>query len=100
MHSLQPSSARKMPTRMGLEVRYERSFLLDLKRLTPTVRKNIQQFVFNDFFRLSQLQDLPEFRQLGSSQIYYRFTLAEHLVSLERTGQIVKFLRVIRKPDL
>lgn len=100
MHSVQPSPARKALTQMGLEVRYERSFLLDLKRLEPTAKQEIQQFALDDFFQLSQLQDLPEFRQLGASKIYYRFTLAGHLVSLERMGQIVKFLRVIRKPDL
>ncbi len=82
------------------EVRYERSFLLDIKRLEPAVRRQIQQFVFEDFYQTTQLQELPEFRQLGSSEIYYRFTLDRYLVSLEVTGQIVKFLRVIRKPDL
>ncbi len=100
MHSVSQSSARKMLARTGLEVRYERSFLIDLKRLEPTAKQEIQRFVLDDFFQLSQLQDLPEFRQLGASKIYYRFTLAGHLVSLERMGQIVKFLWVIRKPDL
>jgi hypothetical protein len=84
---------------MGLEVRYERSFLIDLKNLDQASRQPIQIFVFEDFFKLHQLQDLPEFRQLGSSGIFYRFTLENCLVSLEIMGQIVKFLRVLPKPD-
>jgi hypothetical protein len=84
---------------MGLEVRYERSFLIDLKNLNRAARQPIQTFVFEDFFKLNQLQDLPEFRQLGSSGIFYRFTLENCLVSLEIMGQIVKFLRVLPKPE-
>ncbi|MGA7936991.1 MAG: cytotoxic translational repressor of toxin-antitoxin stability system [Kovacikia sp.] len=99
MHSAKRPSPRKC-TATGLEVRYERSFLVDLTHLNRTVRKPIQTFVFEDFFKLNQLHDLPEFRQLGSSGIVYRFTLENCLISLEIMGQIVKFLRVLTKPEL
>jgi len=85
---------------MGLEVRYERSFLLDLKRLEKTSMKEIHAFVFEDFFKINQLQDLSEFRQLGSSGMLYRFTVGKCLISLEMIGRIVKFLRVLPKPEL
>ncbi|WP_421658019.1 cytotoxic translational repressor of toxin-antitoxin stability system [Leptothermofonsia sp. ETS-13] len=100
MQVTRQSSTQKTRAAFRYEVRYKRSFLLDVKRLEPAARKQIQQFVFEDFYQTTQLQELPEFRQLGSSKIYYRFTLDRYLVSLEVTGQIVKFLRVIRKPDL
>lgn len=95
----QPAFQKKQPP-FRYEVRYERSFLIDLKRIEPATKLEIQQYVFEDFFKISQLQELPELRQLGSSEIYYRFTLDRYLISLEVTGHIVKFLRVIRKPDL
>lgn len=88
---LQPSS---------LEVRYERAFLLDLKSLEASTYQKIQQFVFNDFFQIGRFQDLPELRCLGTSDIFYRFTLENYLVSLEITGQITKFLRILPKPDI
>lgn len=85
----------------ALEVRYERSFITDLKLIsTRDVRDRIRQFVFSDFFETKHLQYLPDFRPMGTSQIFYRFTLEEHLICIEVTGQIIKFVRVLPKPAL
>lgn len=91
--------ARRAHASTGLEIRYERSFLLDLKQLEPAARQQIYRFVFDEFYTVPQLYDLPEFRQLRSSAIFYRFTFDRYLIGLEMTGQIVKFLRVLPKPD-
>jgi hypothetical protein len=84
----------------NLEVRYERAFLLDLKSLEASTYQRFQAVVFADFCNLARFQELPEFRRLGTSDIFYRFTLENYLVSLEITGQIVKFLRILPKPDV
>ena len=85
----------------ALEVRYERSFITDLKLIsTSIVRDRIRQFVFSDFFETKHLQYLPDFRPMGATQIFYRFTLEEHLICIEVTGQIIKFVRVLPKPDV
>jgi hypothetical protein len=91
---------RKLHTPAGYEIRYERSFLVDLKNLEPAAFQQIQRFVFHDFHGSLPMHELSEFRQISSSEIFYRFTLDRYLVSLEITGQIVKFLRVLPKPDL
>jgi mRNA-degrading endonuclease RelE of RelBE toxin-antitoxin system len=83
-----------------VEVLYERSFVQDLKHLKPAASEKIQQFVFSDFFETTHLQVLPEFRQLGNSKIFYRFTWENHLISIEVTGQIIKFIRVLPKPPV
>lgn len=85
-----------LPSR--LEVRYDRAFLIDLKSLETAALQRLQQFVFEDFFKTNQLQDLPEFQPLGMSEIFYRFTIDRYLISLEVTGQIIKFLRILPKP--
>jgi hypothetical protein len=85
---------------LKLEIRYERSFLLDLKELEPMVYRRVYQFVFVEFLQLTQLQDLPELRQMGSRTIFYRFTLDHHFVGIEVTGQIIKFLRILPKPNV
>ncbi len=87
-------------TLLGLEVRYERLFLLDLQHLEPVAYRYVKQFAFEEFPKISRLQDLPNFRQLGSSGIFYRFTLDRHFVTLEVTGHIVKFLRVLPIPEI
>lgn len=85
----------------ALEVRYERSFITDLKLIsTSKVRDRIRKFVFSDFFETKHLQYLPDFRPMGATQIFYRFTLEEHLICIEVTGQIIKFVRVLPKPDV
>lgn len=96
----QQTPTRRMHTPQGLEIRYERGFLRDLKQLEPAAADQLRKFVFEDFYQINQLQELPEFRQLGSSGIFYRFTLEQYLVSLEITGQIVKFLRLLPKPKI
>ena len=95
-----PPTTRTRPATLGLEVRYERSFLLDLQLLDPSTFRYIKQFVFDEFPNLGQLHTLPDFRQLGQSGIFYRFTLDRYLVTLEMTGHLVKFLRVLPIPEL
>lgn len=87
-----------LPSR--LEVRYDRTFLIDLKSLESSAFQKVQQFVFGKFFQVDRLQDLHEFQTLGSSEILYRFTLDSYLISIEITGQIVKFLRILPKPNI
>lgn len=99
MNLMKPAFPVRRPIPLGMEVRYERSFLLDLKQLEPGSLGSIQQFVFEDFSKISNLQELPAFRQIGSSGIFYRFTLDRYFVGMEVTGQIVKFLRVIPIPS-
>lgn len=96
----QQTPIRRMHLPQGLEIRYERAFLRDLKHIEPAAAYQLQKFVFEDFYLINQLQELPEFRQLGSSGIFYRFTLEQYLISLEITGQIVKFLRLLPKPKI
>ena len=83
-----------------LEVRYDRTFLLDLKSLESSAFQRVQQFVFGEFFQTSQLHDLHEFQTLGSSGILYRFTIETYLISIEITGQSIKFLRILPKPSI
>jgi hypothetical protein len=83
-----------------VEVLYERSFIQDLRVLKPHVADSIEQFVFSDFFETTHLQVLPEFRALENSEIFYRFTWENHLISIEVTGQIIKFIRVLPKPPV
>lgn len=83
-----------------LEVRYDRAFLIDLKSLEAATMQKMYSFVFEGFFRTNQLQDLPEFQVLENSEIWYRFTIDHFLISIEVTGQIVKFLRILPKPNV
>ncbi|MBW4523801.1 MAG: cytotoxic translational repressor of toxin-antitoxin stability system [Phormidium tanganyikae FI6-MK23] len=81
-----------------LEVRYDRAFLIDLKSLETAAMQKMHQFVFDDFFKTNQLQDLPAFQPLENSEILYRFTIDNYLLSIEVTGQIIKFLRILPEP--
>ena len=93
------------PSRGGLlspataEVRYERLFITDLRQIMPLrIRDRIQDFVFTEFYAVKHLQHLEDFRSMAMSQIFYRFTVAEYLISIEVTGEIIKFVRVLPKP--
>jgi hypothetical protein len=83
-----------------LEVRYDRAFLIDLKCLETSAMQKMHRFVFEEFFQTNQLQDLPEFQPLENSEILYRFTIENFLISIEVTGQIIKFLRILPKPSV
>jgi hypothetical protein len=94
------SRAANASTTNAVEVMYERSFIQDLRHLKPEVAERIKLFVLSDFFEKNPLQMLPEFRQLGASRTFYRFTWENHLICLEATGQIIKFVRVLAKPPI
>ncbi|MBK1987618.1 cytotoxic translational repressor of toxin-antitoxin stability system [Sphaerospermopsis aphanizomenoides BCCUSP55] len=86
---------------MNLEVRYARSFLVDLKSLEPVAYERVYDFVFVECAAQKwQLHSLPELRQLDDDGIFYRFTLDNYLIGVEITGEIVKFLCVIPMPDV
>ncbi|MDF5735534.1 MULTISPECIES: cytotoxic translational repressor of toxin-antitoxin stability system [unclassified Nostoc] len=85
---------------MSLEIRYARSFLLDLKNLEPAAYERVHDFVFIELAQKWQLTDLKELRQLNSEGIFHRFTLDNYLIGIEIRGEIVKFLRVIPMPDV
>ncbi len=85
---------------MSLEVRYARSFIEDLKFIESLAYQQVYDFVFIKFSQINYLQELPELRQLGSSGIFYRFTVDNYLIGIEVTGQIVKFIRILPKPEI
>lgn len=83
-----------------LEVRYDRAFLIDLKSLETAVMPKMNRFVFEEFFKTNQLQDLPGFQPLESSEILYRFTIDHYIIAIEVTGRIIKFLRILPEPTI
>jgi mRNA-degrading endonuclease RelE of RelBE toxin-antitoxin system len=85
---------------VNLEVRYARSFLVDLQSLEPAAYQQVYDFVFVEFAHKGQLRYLPQLRQLDSEGIFHRFTLGNYLIAIEVKGEIVKFLRVIPMPDV
>ena len=85
---------------MKLELRYAGSFLEDLKNLENAAYQQIYEFVFEKFLRIDQIHDLPELQQISSDAIFYRFSIDNYLIGIEFTGNIVKFLRVLPKPDI
>ncbi len=85
---------------MTLEVRYARSFIKDLTVIESVAYQKIYDFVFIKFSQINYLQELPELRQLGTSSIFYRFTVDNYLIGIEVTGQIVKFIRILPKQEI
>ncbi|HEY9651588.1 MAG TPA: cytotoxic translational repressor of toxin-antitoxin stability system [Coleofasciculaceae cyanobacterium] len=85
---------------MSLELRYARSFLLDLKNLESAAYQQVCKVVFEDCRRLKQIQDLPGLHRMSSDAIFYRFTVDNYIIGIEVTGHIVKFLRVLPKPPV
>ena len=81
-------------------MRYARSFVEDLKALEPVAYQRVYDFVFIKFSYINYLQELPELRQLGTSAIFYRFTIDNYIIGLEVTGQIIKFIRILPKPEI
>lgn len=79
----------------SLEIRYCRSFLLDLKRLDLRGYQSIHQIVFFELNRIEHLWQLPALQPLTSNAILYRFRLESHSIGLEMTGGILKFLRIL-----
>ena len=85
---------------VNLELRYTRSFLIDLKNLEYAAREQIYEIVFNKYKRIDRIQDLPGLHRLDSDGIFYRFSVDNYIIGIELTGHIVKFVRVLPKPDL
>jgi hypothetical protein len=83
----------KLPA--NLEIRYCRSFLLDLKRLDLAAYGRLYQVTLSDLSTIVQVSRLSGLRPLGSSTILYRLTLDGHLIGIEIKGRIIKLVRVL-----
>lgn len=79
----------------NLEIRYCRSFLLDLKRLDLAAYGRLYQSTLTDLSAIAQLSRLSGLRPLGGSTILYRLTLEGYLIGIEIKGRIIKFVRVL-----
>lgn len=79
----------------NLEIRYCRSFLLDLKRLDLAAYGRLYQVTLNDLSAIAQLSRLSGLRPLGGSTILYRVTLEGYLIGIEIKGRIIKLVRVL-----
>ncbi|MGB3239980.1 MAG: hypothetical protein WBB29_16910 [Geitlerinemataceae cyanobacterium] len=87
------STKRKLPA--NIEIRYCRSFLLDLKRLDLAAYGRLYQMTLIDWSTIAQVSRLSGLRPLGGSTILYRLTLDAHLIGIEIKGRIIKFVRVL-----
>ncbi|MBP0014709.1 MAG: cytotoxic translational repressor of toxin-antitoxin stability system [Roseofilum sp. SBFL] len=82
---------------------YHRSFLQDLQKLQKREKSSyetIYRFVFTEFLSLKRLEDLPKLHRLGPEPMFYHFTIGEYLIAIAVVGQIVKFLRILPKPEI
>jgi hypothetical protein len=84
---------QKLPA--NLEIRYCRSFLLDLKRLDLAAYQRLYQVTIANLDEIAQLSRLSRLRPLGSSTLLYRLTLEGHLIGIELKGRIIKLVRVL-----
>ncbi len=82
-----------------LDIRYGRIFLQELNRLDPVAYQGIYEFIFVKSLQLHQRREFPKLRSLGSSNIFFRFSLENYLIGMEVTGHLVKFLRILPKPE-
>ena len=85
---------------MNLEIRYAKSFLIDLKNLEPAAYERVYNYIFVELADKLQLHHLPQIRQIDESGIFFRFTLDNYLIGIEIRGEIIKFLRVVPIPDI
>jgi hypothetical protein len=84
-----------------LEIRYTRSFLLDLFLIRQQDEATYEQLVSILFVKLpkrDRLRGLPQLRQIDTSGMFYRFTLDGYVVGTELVGEIVKLIRILPKP--
>ncbi|HIK52815.1 MAG TPA: cytotoxic translational repressor of toxin-antitoxin stability system [Oscillatoriales cyanobacterium M59_W2019_021] len=83
------------PLPANLEVRYCRSYLLDLKRLDLAAYRRLYQVTVADLSAINQVSRLSGLRPLGGSTILYRLTLEGYLIGIEIKGRIIKLFRVL-----
>ncbi|WP_244533069.1 cytotoxic translational repressor of toxin-antitoxin stability system [Geitlerinema sp. PCC 9228] len=84
-----------------LEIRYTRSFLLDLfaiRQQDETTYKQLVSVLFVKLPKRDRLRGLPQLRQIDTNGMFYRFTLDGYVVGTEMVGEIVKLVRILPKP--
>lgn len=83
---------------IGLDLRYTRSFLIDLRDLEFSDQERVFAIIFKKYRRIENIYDLPGLVKLDAEGILYRFTLDKYTIGLELKGNIIKFWRVLPTP--
>ncbi len=83
---------------IGLDLRYTRSFLVDLRDLEISDQERIFALIFKKYRRLEHIYDLPGLVKLNAEGTLYRCTLDKYTIGLELKGNIIKFWRVLPTP--
>lgn len=82
----------------GLDLRYTRSFLVDLRDLEFSDQERIFALIFKKYRRLENIYDLPGLVKLDPEGTLYRCIIDKYTIGLELKGNIIKFWRVLPTP--
>ncbi|HAX77371.1 MAG TPA: cytotoxic translational repressor of toxin-antitoxin stability system [Cyanobacteria bacterium UBA11372] len=88
----------KQSQSIGLDLRYTRSFLVDLRDLEFSDQERLFSLIFQKYRRLENIYDLPGLVKLNAEGTLYRCTIDNYTIGLELKGNIIKFWRVLPTP--
>ena len=97
IHQLMVNETKESQS-IGLDLRYTRSFLVDLRDLEFSDQERIFALIFKKYRRLENIYDLPGLVKLDAEGTLYRCTLDKYTIGLELKGNIIKFWRVLPTP--
>lgn len=88
----------KQTQSIGLDVRYTRSFLIDLRNIEYAAQEQIYTVIFKKYRKIEHIYDLPGLVKLDAEGTLYRCTIDSYTIGLELKGNIIKFWRVLPTP--
>ncbi|MCH7497654.1 MAG: type II toxin-antitoxin system RelE/ParE family toxin [Candidatus Marinimicrobia bacterium] len=83
-----------------MKVRFKRTFLKDMERLPPDVRRKVTHLVFDEIPRLDHIRNLKSLRKISGEKDYYRIRHGSYRIGLMRRGDDLVFMRILHRRDI
>lgn len=83
-----------------MKVVYQKRFLKDLARLPAEIRKEIEQFAFEEMPKLNSLGESGKIEQMKGYKAYYKARVGAYRVGLKVEADKVSFERVLHGKEI
>jgi mRNA interferase RelE/StbE len=83
-----------------VKVQYRKRFLKELAEVPAAQRREIEQFVFDEFIALQSISESGKIERMKGYPGFYKIRFGEYRVGLKLEGDTVILERVLHRKDI
>lgn len=83
-----------------MKVRFKKTFLKDLKQLSPDIRKSVEDLTLNEIPAIKDIAEIKNLKKIKGYESFYRIKLKEYRIGFEYREDTMVFMRVLHRKEI